>query len=1295
MLLNIRRRILVPMVVLMIGSCVIVFVSSIILFATELNAAKFDRINIAASIAVNEINELKLKTELAAFGIANNPNLVEALISDDLGSIIRTANALKTLVQIDFLNIVDTNGNVIARTLAPEMYGDNISNQPHVAKALEGESSSMITRGAVLRLGVYAGAPIYDNDQNMLGVVSLGYRLDTQEFAYDLKALIDCEVSVFANDERIATTILNEQGEYAIGHKAATDISDRVLAGETFIDSVELFDNYLLAHFIPLYGFDDEIIGMLFIAFDTTESDNKVFYFILTGVFITLCVFALCILIAMFISRIVERRLKAANEVNDLQLTKMNLMVKAAHIGLWDFMIVKEDPFNPENPIEFSDNFRNLCGYKDEKEFPNKLGSWANLLHPDDSERVHTALRTHLYDPTGKTPFNEEYRLLKKNGEYSYYTAVGETVRDKYGNPLRACGSLIDITEEKEMQMAISATNERLMLMLDTSPLCAQIWDKNLNTIECNEAAVRLYGFKTKEDYLKRFLTECSPENQPDGEASDEKAVRLVNQAFKEGYCTFEWMHIYPPDGSLIPAEVTLVRAKYGDDDVVIGYTRDLREQKKFLAEINEAHERTSLMLDASPICVNFWDKNMRNIDCNQTAVNFFGLKSKQEYFDRFFELSPETQPDGTPSPIKALEVVQKAFSEGYYKCEWMNQMLDGEPVPCELTLIRVRLKDDDVVMVYMRDLREQKIYLAEIEKARIDAVLSNQAKSVFLANMSHEIRTPMNSIIGFSELALDDNISTKTKHYLVNIGDNAKWLLNIINDILDSSKIESGKISLENIPFDLQDVIEQCQSAILPKSAEKGLTLFCYAEPFEGKKLLGDPVRLRQAFMNLLSNAVKFTSKGVVKLLAAIVSSDEEHVTMKFEVKDSGIGMSAEHVGYIFEPFMQADYSVTRRFGGTGLGLTITKNIVELMGGTLAVESEPETGTTFSFEVTFGLIDNEDIRLSEKVIFKDLEKPNFIGEILVCEDNGLNQQVICEHLERVGLKTVVARDGKEGIDAVMERIRHASDNNDSAAGSKPFDLIFMDVHMPVMDGLEAASIITAAGVKTPIVALTANIMSNDIELYKTSGMQGYLGKPFTSQDLWKCLTKYLPVVKYSALDSHTKSMEENRDFKQLRLYFAKNNQDIFERINDAIDAGDIKLAHRLTHTLKSNAGQIAEYRLKEIAAKAEAQLIEEKNRLDDGIKEILGLEIKSTLEKLAPLLAEEEEKSIDEITDKTKITEILDTLESLLTEGRPDCFNLIDELRGIPGSESLVRVVEELEFKKALVELSKLRERY
>jgi signal transduction histidine kinase/PAS domain-containing protein len=278
------------------------------------------------------------------------------------------------------------------------------------------------------------------------------------------------------------------------------------------------------------------------------------------------------------------------NEQNKLQLMKMNLMASSTNIGLWDLVIKKTDPFNPLNTNMYSDEFRHLVGYSDETDFPNILSSWADLLHPQDKEKTFEAFKAHLYDTTGKTPFEAEYRLLKKDGVYAHYYAACETFRDKDGNPLRACGSLMDITEEKEMQSKISAANERLMLMLDTAPICAQIWDKNLNTIDCNKAAVKLYGFKDKEEYKEKFITSCSPEYQPDGQLSGEKAVRLVNRAFEEGYCAFDWMHRIPDENIPVPAEVTLVRSKYGGEDVVVGYTRDLREHNEMMKRIRQ-HE--------------------------------------------------------------------------------------------------------------------------------------------------------------------------------------------------------------------------------------------------------------------------------------------------------------------------------------------------------------------------------------------------------------------------------------------------------------------------------------------------------------------------------------------------------------------------------------------------------------------------------------------------------------------------------------------------------------------------------
>ena len=720
----------------------------------------------------------------------------------------------------------------------------------------------------------------------------------------------------------------------------------------------------------------------------------------------------------------------------------------------------------------------------------------------------------------------------------------------------------------------------------------------------------------------------------------------------------------------------------------------DITEIKESIARLREIDEYSQLLLDTTPLSCTLWNKDLKVINCNQEALNLFEFPNKDDFCSNFFRVWPEFQPNGEPSIEGGTSHIRKVFESGYKRFEWMHQTMHGEPFACEVTLVRLRHKSEYLVAGYSRDLREQKAYIAEIEMAQenlrnaLDAAeAANRTKSSFLANMSHEIRTPMNSIIGFSELAQYDDIPLKTREYLSSISESAEWLLKIINDILDISKIEAGKITLEHIPFDLHDIIAHCQSVIKPNVEEKGLTLYCYAEPSIAKKLLGDPIRLRQALGNLLSNAIKFTNSGTVKVLASVVSSDEKSITINFEVKDSGIGMTPEQIDRIFEPFTQADNSITRRFGGTGLGLTITTNIIALMGGTLRVESAVGIGSKFSFTLTFDAI-NTDADIPQEIIaFNENEMPNFRGEILVCEDNSLNQQVICDHLARVGIKTMIANNGREGINIVTERLE---------SGGKPFDLIFMDMHMPVMDGLEAASRISRLGLKTPIVAMTANIMPNDLELYKTSGMSDCLGKPFTSQQLWKCLIKHLPVGNYSKVDKYRQSMDDERLLERLRINFVKNSQSKYEEFLQAVKADDIKLAHRLVHTLKSNAGQIGESRLQEAAEALETILAEDRMSapaIDQEKINLLESELKIVLDNLAPLLVEAEKKKKKEIADPEKIREIIGKLEPMLTSRNPECVDLIDDVLTIPGAEELAQQMEKFKFKQALEELAKIKE--
>jgi len=509
---------------------------------------------------------------------------------------------------------------------------------------------------------------------------------------------------------------------------------------------------------------------------------------------------------------------------------------------------------------------------------------------------------------------------------------------------------------------------------------------------------------------------------------------------------------------------------------------------------------------------------------------------------------------------------------------------------------------------------------LQELEAELETAKAISKSKSAFHANMSNEIRTPLDSIIGFSDLALDDDISSKTKDYLTNIRVNADWLLQITNDIMDISKIESGELSLKKIPFDMHELFASCRTLVMPKAVDKGILLHFYAEPSVGKKPVGDPVRLRQIFVNLLSNAVKFTNTGMVKLVSDIIRIDDKSITIHFEIKDSGVGMTAEQIALIFEPFSKMETETTGKYGGTGLSLPITKSIIEMMGGKLSVDSTPGVGSRFSFDLTFDTIDVSMEEMFQSRIFpKELERPVFNGEVLICEDNFMKQEVIREHLTRVGLKTVIVENGLIGVEMVKSRIRK---------GEKLFDLIFMDMNMPVMDGLEAAVEIVKLNDKIPIVALTANIMTEDMETYKAHGIADCVGKPFTSQELWRCLLKYLTPVKQSDLQKEIIKKDDaapDIEFqKSLEKYFIKANINRYEEINKLIESGDIKLACKLVHALKGNAGQIGKNRLQSAAASVEHQLADGVNTASPEQMAALKNELDAVLTEFLPLLNED-----------------------------------------------------------------------
>ena len=680
-----------------------------------------------------------------------------------------------------------------------------------------------------------------------------------------------------------------------------------------------------------------------------------------------------------------------------------------------------------------------------------------------------------------------------------------------------------EIISRKQIELELRASHkqvDKLTLIASRTRHSVIVTDADCVIEYVNEAFVAMTGFNAEEVIGKK------PGALLQGPDTNPETVKLIREklALRE-HLEVEIVN-YSSEGKpcWIQLEIEPVFDSNGKLTNFLGTQSDITERKRQSEVIERSEEKFRTLFESSRDAVLVLTKR-GFVNGNDSAVKMFGISSSEAFCNiNPADISPPQQPDGRDSQEAANEAIAVTHRLGKNLFEWRHMRSDGSEFDAEVLLSAFDFQGEPALQASVRDITHRKRHETELQVAKQAADDANQAKSEFLANMSHEIRTPLNGILGFTEvLRRSPHSLADTNEYLSTIHSSGRHLLALINDILDLSKIEAGSMEFEMVRCSPHAIIREVLSVLRVKAGSKGLRLESCWQSGVPETIVTDPARLRQVLLNLVGNAIKFTETGSVTVTASLDDTMQEP-RFRIEVLDTGIGIAAKNVDRIFSPFNQADNSITRRFGGTGLGLTISKQIAEGMGGDIQVTSDLGSGTTFSLWVNTGPLDGIPIHHTEQVEsvayeIDDTETGHELStqtvldgvNVLLCEDGETNRDLIGLVLTEAGANVTFAENGQVGVDAVR-------------AAAISFDVILMDMQMPVLDGYSATQTLRGNGWDKPIIALTAHAMRGDEAKCRNAGCSGYLTKPIEIDKLLRTVAEALPETKTSTPNHRPKN---------------------------------------------------------------------------------------------------------------------------------------------------------------------------